>query len=119
MDKVNLADAFAQIPEPWRPRLEGEVNECAVKLVKLRGEFIWHAHEREDEMFLVVRGAFTMRLRDRDIELSAGEFLIVPRGVEHLPVASDEAWVLLFEPMATLNTGNVRSERTVERPERL
>jgi mannose-6-phosphate isomerase-like protein (cupin superfamily) len=113
--KVNLAEAFATIDEHWDPRLAGQVNDCVVKLVRFRGPFVWHHHEREDEMFLVVRGRFTMKLRDGDIELRAGEFIIIPRGVEHMPVADDEVHVLLFEPATTLNTGNVRNERTRER----
>lgn len=111
---VNLATAFATFSEHWSPRIAGRVNDCAVKLVKFRGEFVWHHHEHEDEMFLVVSGEFVMRFRDRDVPVRAGEFLIVPRGVEHMPVAEREVCVLLFEPISTLNTGNTRSERTVE-----
>ena len=119
LHKVNLTDAFARIPDLWKPRIAGELNGQQVKLVKLRGPFVWHHHEQEDELFLVVRGRFRMELRDRAIDLSAGEFLIVPRGVEHRPVAEEECLVLLFEPATTLNTGNVRNERTVETLERL
>lgn len=119
MEKVNLAAAFSTFSEHWSPRIAGEINDCVVKLVKFKGEFVWHRHDREDEMFLVVRGAFTMRFRDRDVPLHEGEFLIVPRGVEHNPVADQEVWVMLVEPRETLNTGNVRSERTVERPAQL
>lgn len=116
LDKVNLADKFALFSEHWSPRIAGQVNDCHVKLVKLKGEFVWHHHEHEDELFLVVRGRLTMRLRDGDVTLGPGEFIIVPRGVEHCPVAEEETHVLLFEPASTLNTGNVRSERTVEHP---
>jgi mannose-6-phosphate isomerase-like protein (cupin superfamily) len=119
MEKVNLAEKFAQFAEPWQPKVVAELNGQQVKLVKLAGPFVWHHHEHEDELFLVVRGRFRMELRDRVIELAAGEFLVVPRGVEHRPVADEEAEVLLFEPAATLNTGNVRNERTVVEPERL
>lgn len=119
LDKVNLADKFALFSEHWSPRIAGQVNDCHVKLVKLKGEFVWHHHEHEDELFLVVKGRLTMRLRDGDVTVSPGEFIVVPRGVEHCPVADEETHVLLFEPAATLNTGNVRSERTVERPGRV
>ena len=114
MTKINLADAFASFDAPWTPHLAGELNGQHVKLVKLRGPFVWHHHDEEDELFLVVKGAFTMHFRDRDVEVRAGEFLIVPRGVEHCPEATEEAHVLLFEPASTVNTGTVRSERTVE-----
>jgi mannose-6-phosphate isomerase-like protein (cupin superfamily) len=114
MDKVNLAAKFEQFADDWSPKVVGELNGQLVKLVKVRGEFVWHHHEREDELFLVVRGRLTIRFRDREVHLEEGEFLIVPRGVEHQPVAEGEAHVLLFEPAATLNTGNVRNERTVD-----
>lgn len=119
MEKVKLAEKFAQFAEPWQPRVVAELNGQQVKLVKLAGPFVWHHHEHEDELFLVVRGRFRMELRDRVIELEPGEFLVVPRGVEHRPVADEEAEVLLFEPAGTLNTGNVRDARTVEEPGRL
>lgn len=118
MDKVNLHDKLALIPEPWSPRIVGELNGQHVKLAKLQGEFIWHHHEHEDELFLVLKGTLLMRLRDGDVTINEGEFLIVPRGVEHQPVAAGEVHVLLFEPAGTLNTGNVRNERTVEDPAR-
>jgi mannose-6-phosphate isomerase-like protein (cupin superfamily) len=118
-NKVNLADAFLQIHEHWKPRIAADLNGQQVKLVKFLGPFVWHHHDHEDELFLVVRGSFRMEFRDRTVELSAGEFLVVPRGVEHRPVADDEVEVLLFEPASTLNTGNVRNERTVERLERI
>lgn len=113
LEKVNLAQKFALFAETWRPRLLGEVNDAAVKLAKLRGEFVWHVHEAEDELFLVVKGRLTIRLRDGDVCLEPGELLIVPHGVEHLPVAKGEVQVLVFEPKSTLNTGNVVNERTV------
>jgi mannose-6-phosphate isomerase-like protein (cupin superfamily) len=119
MDKINLAAAFRSFHETWSPRIAGEVNGFHVKLVKLEGEFVWHSHAGEDELFLVVEGKLTIRLRDRDVALGPGEFFVVPRGVEHLPVAEPVAHVLLFEPASTLNTGNVRNERTVEHPQHL
>lgn len=119
MDKVNLSEKLARFTEHWSPRIVGELNGQHVKLVKLLGEFVWHHHEHEDELFLVLAGRLTIRLRDREIRLDAGEFLIVPRGVEHQPVAEEEVHVLLFEPAGTLNTGNVRNERTVEKPGRM
>ena len=118
-DKVNLADKLAAIDETWSPRIVGELNGQHVKLAKIAGEFVWHHHDDEDELFLVVKGRFDMHLRDRVVPLREGELFIVPRGVEHKPVADDEAHILLFEPASTLNTGNVRNERTVEAPERL
>jgi mannose-6-phosphate isomerase-like protein (cupin superfamily) len=119
MDKVNLARTLARITEHWTPKVVGELNDQQVKLVKFQGAFVWHHHEREDELFYVVRGRFRMEFRDRSVDLTAGEFLIVPRGVEHRPVADEEVEVLLFEPASTLNTGNVRNERTLDRLERL
>jgi mannose-6-phosphate isomerase-like protein (cupin superfamily) len=114
MDKVNLADKFSRFTEHWSPRVVGELNGQQVRLAKLLGTFEWHHHEHEDELFLVVQGTLTLRLRDREVVLEPGEFFIVPRGVEHQPHAEEEAHVLLFEPASTLNTGNVRSERTHE-----
>jgi len=119
IDKVNLDDKLARFQEYWSPRIVGEVNDAHVKLVKLKGEFVWHHHEAEDELFLVIKGQLTIKLRDRDINLQAGEFVIIPRGVEHLPIAEEETHVLLLEPKTTLNTGNLNNERTVEQPERL
>ena len=107
MDKINLADKLALIREHWRPRVVGALNGQEVKLVKFRGEFVWHHHEHEDELFLTIRGRFRVEFRDRVVELAPGELLIVPRGVEHRTVADEEAEVLLFEPAATRNTGNV------------
>jgi mannose-6-phosphate isomerase-like protein (cupin superfamily) len=119
MDKVNLAEKFARFADPWKPKVVGELNGQQVKLVKLQGPFVWHHHDGEDELFLVVKGRFRMEFRDRHVWLEEGEFLIVPRGVEHRPVAEAEAHVLLFEPATTLNTGNVRNERTVADLERI
>ena len=112
-EKVNLAEKFALFSDRFSPKIVGELNDSHVKLVKVKGEFIWHHHENEDELFLVVKGALTIRLRDGDVELEEGEFFIVPKGTEHMPVAQEEAWVVLLEPKTTLNTGNVTSERTV------
>src|SRR5829696_1213014 len=106
MEKVNLAEKFALINEHWRPKVVGELNGQEVKLVKIKGEFPWHHHEAEDEMFLAVRGNFRLEFRDKTVELKEGDFVIVPRGVEHRPVADDEAEILLFEPAQLLNTGN-------------
>jgi mannose-6-phosphate isomerase-like protein (cupin superfamily) len=119
MDKVKLMQKLALIREHWKPKIVGELNGQLVKLVKFHGEFVWHHHDNEDELFLVVQGRFRMEFRDRHVWLEEGEFLIVPRGVEHRPVADAEAHVLLFEPAATLNTGNVRNERTVAELERI
>ncbi len=113
MDKVNLADKFSLFQEYWSPKIVGELNDSHVKLAKLKGEFVWHQHENEDELFLVVKGRLLIKLRDRDIWLNEGEFTIIPKGVEHLPIADEEAHVLLLEPKSTLNTGNVQNERTV------
>ena len=119
MDKVNLREKLSRFDEHWSPRVVGALNGQHVKLVKLLGEFVWHHHEHEDEMFLVIQGRFRMEFRDRHVPLEEGEFLIVPRGIEHRPVAEEEAHVLLFEPATTLNTGNVRDERTVIEPGRI
>ncbi len=113
MEKVNLADKFSLFQEYWSPKIIGELNDSYVKLVKLKDEFVWHHHDNEDELFLVVKGRLLIKLRDRDIWLDEGEFTIIPKGVEHLPVADEEAHVLLLEPKSTLNTGNVQNERTV------
>ena len=114
MEKVNLAEKFALFSDHWSPKIAGELNGQQVKLVKFQGPFVWHRHETEDELFLVVAGRFCMKLRDRDLWLEQGEFLIVPRGVEHCPFAEEEVQVLLFEPKTTRNTGDIRNERTVE-----
>jgi mannose-6-phosphate isomerase-like protein (cupin superfamily) len=114
MEKVNLADKYKLFDEYWSPKLVGELNGQHVKIAKLRGEFIWHQHEGEDEFFMVIKGRLTIRLREKEVVLEEGEFFIVPRGVEHMPVAEQEAHVLIFEPISTLNTGYVRNERTKE-----
>jgi mannose-6-phosphate isomerase-like protein (cupin superfamily) len=119
MDKINLTQKLAQFTEHWKPKIVGELNGQQVKLVKFQGPFVWHHHDAEDELFLVVKGRFRMELRDRNVWLEEGEMIIVPRGVEHRPVAEEEAQVLLFEPASTLNTGNVRNERTVPALERI
>jgi len=119
MEKVNLAYKFSLFEDHWSPKIAGEINDSYLKLVKFKGEFVWHHHEAEDELFLVVKGRFLVKLRDRDIWLEEGEFVIVPRGVEHKPIAEEEALVLLLEPKSTLNTGNVRDEKTVASLERI
>lgn len=113
MDKVNLSDKFNLFDDYWKPRIAGEINDSYVKLVKLKGDFVWHHHDDEDELFLVVKGTMLMRLRDREVRVGEGEFIIIPRGVEHMPAAEEEAHVVLLEPKSTLNTGNVHSERTL------
>jgi mannose-6-phosphate isomerase-like protein (cupin superfamily) len=110
---VNLAEKFSKFQDYCNPRIIGEVNDCHVKAVKLKGEFVWHHHDQEDELFLVVKGTLRMRFRDHESLVREGEFIIVPRGVEHLPVADEEVSILLIEPKSTLNTGNVINERTV------
>lgn len=119
MDKVNLVDKLNLFSEHWQPKIVAELNGQAVKLVKIQGEFVWHHHDVEDELFYVLKGSFTMKLRDRDIVLHEGEMLVVPRGVEHKPVAEHEAWIMLFEPASTLNTGNLQNARTVQQPEHI
>lgn len=110
MDKVNLAEKFILIDEHWRPKVVGKLNGQEVKLVKFQGSFPWHHHENEDELFMAIRGSFRIEFRDRKVELSEGEFLIVPRGIEHRPVADEEVEVLLFEPENLKNTGNIEDE---------
>lgn len=119
MDKVNLQQKLASFADQWSPKVVGELNGQQVKLVKFQGPFHWHHHDDEDELFLVVKGRFRMELRDGDVWLEEGELLVVPRGVEHRPVAEEEVHVLLFEPATTLNTGNVENERTVRELERI
>jgi mannose-6-phosphate isomerase-like protein (cupin superfamily) len=123
MHKVNIAEKFSKIPDYYQPRIAAELNGQMVKFVKFDSPFVWHHHDREDELFLVVKGRFRMEFRDNDVQnedtreryewIEEGEFIVVPRGVEHRPVAEEEVWVVLFEPASTLNTGNVRNERTV------
>lgn len=117
--KVNLSEKFDLFHDHWSPKIAGEVNDSHVKLVKLQSEFVWHHHENEDELFLVVKGHLTIKLRDGDVELDPGEFVIIPKGVEHMPVAAEEVHVLLLEPKSTLNTGNVQSDRTVAQLDRI
>src|SRR5262245_14195897 len=117
MEKVNLAQKFSRFDEYWSPKIAGDLNDAHIQLVKVKGEFVWHHHEAEDELFLVVKGRLLMKLHEGDIWLEEGEFLVVPRGVEHCPVAPEEAHLLLLEPKGTRNTGNVQNERTVEEVE--
>ena len=119
MEKVNLNQKFSLIQDYWSPKIAGEINDSYVKLVKLKGEFVWHHHETEDELFLVVKGKLLIKLRDRDIWLQEGEFVIIPKGIDHLPIADEEAHVILLEPKTTLNTGNIQNERTVSNLKRI
>ena len=119
MEKINLREKLALFSDHWNPRIVGELNGQHVKLAKMQGEFVWHAHAGEDEMFLVLRGGFRMEFRDRHVELQEGEFLIVPRGVEHRPVAEEEACILLFEPAQTKHTGDVIADITKHQLERI
>lgn len=112
MHKVNVLEKFQQVTAHWTPKIAGELNGQHVKLVKFEGPFTWHHHENEDELFYVIKGSFVMELRDKNIELNEGDFLIVPKGVEHRPNAAKEVWVMLFEPTATLNTGNIENDFT-------
>ena len=112
MNKVNLLEKFSMFSDNWSPKIAGDLNGQQVKLAKFEGEFVWHKHDNEDELFFVVRGSFDMHLRDKIVQLNEGEFLIVPRGVEHKPVAEKEVWVMLFEPATTINTGNVIDGKT-------
>jgi len=112
MEKVNLAEKFSQFTEHYDPRIAGELNGQMVKLVKFKGEFTWHHHEKEDELFLVVKGSFDMHFREKVVTINESEFIIVPHGIEHKPVANEEVEVVLFEPASTLNTGNVENEFT-------
>lgn len=117
MQKINIAQKLSVFDDHWSPKVIGQVNDCHVKLAKLKGEFVWHTHDDEDEMFLVVKGRLTMRFRDEVVEVGEGEIIIVPRGVEHLPVAEEEVHVMLVEPKSTVNTGSIRDERTIDAPE--
>jgi mannose-6-phosphate isomerase-like protein (cupin superfamily) len=119
MHTVNITKKLAEFSDTWSPKILGEINDSYVKAVKLEGEFFWHHHDHEDEMFLVVKGLLRMKFRDREERVGPGEFIIVPHGVEHLPVAEEETHILLFEPKTTLNTGNVTNERTVAELDRL
>ena len=119
METINLKDKFALFADCWNPRILGEVNDCHIKAVKLKGEFIWHHHDHEDELFLVTKGTLRMKFRSHEATIHEGEFIIVPRGVEHLPVADEEVHLVLIEPKTTLNTGNVTNERTVAQLEHI
>jgi mannose-6-phosphate isomerase-like protein (cupin superfamily) len=119
MITVNLKEKFSRFSDYCNPRIIGEVNDCHVKAVKLKGEFIWHHHDHEDELFLVVKGTLRMKFRDREAIVNEGEFVVVPRGVDHCPVADEEAHIVLIEPKSTLNTGNITNERTVAQLERI
>ena len=119
METINLRDKFSRFADYCNPRVIGEVNDCHVKAVKLKGEFIWHHHENEDELFLVVKGTLRMKFRDREAVVREGEFVIVPRGVEHCPAADEEVHIVLIEPKSTLNTGNITNERTVAQLEQI
>ena len=114
MNKVNLVNKFNQFNDHWSPKIVGELNGQHVKLAKFKGPFTWHHHEHEDELFYVVKGNFVMEFRDKNVQVNEGEFIIVPKGVEHRPNASEEVWVMLFEPATTLNTGNVKNDLTKE-----
>lgn len=117
MNKVNLKDKFNLFHDYWSPKIVGELNDSHIKLAKFKGEFIWHKHDNEDELFFIVKGNLLIKLRDKDIHLQEGEFVIIPKGVEHCPVAKDEAHVLLVEPQSTVNTGNVESDHTKKKLE--
>jgi len=119
MKPVNIAQKLSLFSDHFSPKIVGELNENYIKLAKFQGEFIWHHHEHEDELFLVIKGKFTMKLRAGDVEIKAGEFFIVPRGVEHCPMAEEEVQIMLIEPKATLNTGNIQNERTVAELQRI
>lgn len=119
MQTINLKDKFSLFTDHWHPRILGEVNDCHIKVVKLKGEFVWHHHDNEDELFLVTKGTLRMKFRDHETVVREGEFVIVPRGVEHLPCADEEVHLVLVEPKSTLNTGNVTNERTVAQLEHI
>ncbi len=124
MEKVNLQQKFALFSDHWQPKMSGELNDFAVKIVKVKGEFVWHHHDREDELFFVVKGRLLMQIREasgsqRTVPVEEGELIIIPRGVEHCPMAEEETYLMLLEPNTTINTGNVESERTVHNIERI
>lgn len=128
MDKVNLAEQFSRITDYWSPKIAGEINDSYVKLVKVKGAFVWHHHDNEDELFLITQGTLRMKFRlpansgdpdEREVAVGPGEFIVIPHGVEHCPVADDEVHLLLFEPKSTLNTGNVTNDRTLPQLERI
>lgn len=119
MNVVDLAEKLSLFSEYWQPKVVGELNNQYVKIAKLKGEFVWHHHENEDELFMVVKGRLTIKLKDQEVQLSEGQFFIIPRGVEHCPIAEEECHVMLFEPKSVLNTGNVTNEKTVETLEKI
>ena len=119
MQTVNLIEKFSKFQDYFHPRVIGEVNDCQIKAVKVKGDFVWHHHDHEDEMFLVVKGTLRMKFRDHEAVVREGEFVIVPHGVEHCPVAEEEVHLVLIEPRTTLNTGNLQNERTVSQLERI
>jgi mannose-6-phosphate isomerase-like protein (cupin superfamily) len=119
MKTINLSKKFSLFSDYWNPRVIAEINDCHLKAVKFKGEFLWHHHDNEDELFLVVKGALRMKFRDHEAVANEGEFIVVPRGVEHCPVADEEAHIVLIEPKSTLNTGNITNERTVAQLERI
>ncbi|AFA50068.1 cupin domain-containing protein [Acetobacterium woodii] len=114
MDKINIEEKLSLFNDYWNPKIIGEINESYVKLAKLKGDFVWHTHENEDEMFYVLKGTLTMKFREKSVQLNEGECLVIPSGIEHMPVAEEEVHVMLIESKTTLNTGNVTSERTVK-----
>ena len=119
MNKVNIVEKLDLFNEYWNPKIVGELNEQYVKLVKFKGEFVWHKHDNEDEMFYVLKGKFNMEYRDRTVEINENEFVIVPKGVEHRPVAPEEVSVMLFEPKTILNTGDTRNDFTKEQLQKI
>jgi mannose-6-phosphate isomerase-like protein (cupin superfamily) len=119
MKAINLKDKFSHFSDYWKPRILGELNDCHIKAVKLKGEFVWHHHDNEDELFFVAKGTLRMKFRDREALVREGEFIIVPRGTEHCPVADEEVHLILMEPKSTLNTGNITNERTVAQLEHI
>lgn len=114
IEVVNLNEKFKLFNEQWSPKIAGELNDSHVKLAKIEGEFVWHHHQNEDELFLVVKGTLTIKLRDKDLTIREGEFVVIPKGVDHMPAAEEECWIMMLEPKTTSNTGNVENERTVE-----
>ena len=114
MKVVDLKEKFSLFDEYWKPKIVGELNGQYVKLAKLKGEFVWHKHENEDELFMVIQGRLKIKLQDQDIDLHEGQFFVIPKGVDHLPVVEEECHVMLFEPKSVLNTGNIKNEKTVE-----
>jgi len=119
INKVNLEEKLSAVTEYWSPKIVGELNNQYVKIVKVKGSFVWHHHEKEDELFMVLKGKLKIHMKDKTVHLNEGEFFIVPRGVEHKPAADEEVHILLFEPAETLNTGNVQNERTINNPDRI